>query len=72
MHNAGAGYPSLPLQLWPDLSPCQPCAPPAAGPFHLGRFSLIVGWVGVTWGCFISVILVLPTYYPVTNKASRG
>ncbi|KAL4426983.1 hypothetical protein ABPG77_009544 [Micractinium sp. CCAP 211/92] len=38
------------------------------GPFHLGRFSLIVGWVGVTWGCFISVILVLPTYYPVTNK----
>lgn len=38
------------------------------GPFHLGRFSLAVGWVGVFWGCFISVILVLPTYYPVTNK----
>lgn len=37
------------------------------GPFHLGRLSIVVGWIGVTWGCFISVVLVLPTIYPVTN-----
>ncbi|PSC72663.1 amino-acid permease BAT1-like protein isoform X1 [Micractinium conductrix] len=38
------------------------------GPFHLGRFSIVIGWIGVVWGCFISVVLILPTYYPVTNK----
>ena len=26
-----------------------------AGPFHLGPFSIVVGWVAVVWGCFISV-----------------
>jgi len=25
------------------------------GPFHLGRFSIIIGSIGVVWGCFISV-----------------
>lgn len=37
------------------------------GPFHLGRFSVVIGWIGVVWGCFISVVLILPTYYPVTK-----
>ncbi|KAI7843794.1 hypothetical protein COHA_002692 [Chlorella ohadii] len=37
------------------------------GPFHLGAFSLPLGWIAVVWGCFISVVLILPTVYPVTN-----
>ena len=41
------------------------------GPFHLGPLSYIIGWIGVTWGCFISVVLILPTYYPVTSVRQR-
>lgn len=46
---------------------------PPQGPFHLGRMSIIVGTVGVIWGCFISVVLILPTVYPIIDvSANRG
>lgn len=38
------------------------------GPFHLGRFSLLVGWVATLWVAFITVVFVLPTAYPVTKE----
>ncbi|KAJ3268321.1 hypothetical protein HDV01_003122 [Terramyces sp. JEL0728] len=34
------------------------------GPFHLGRFSPIVGWISVLWVAFITVLFVLPTSLP--------
>ena len=37
------------------------------GPLHLGRFSLVVGWLATFWVAFITVIFVLPTVYPVTK-----
>ena len=37
------------------------------GPFNLGRYSLIVGWVGVTWVAFITVLFCLPIVYPVSS-----
>ncbi|GAB4822974.1 hypothetical protein N2152v2_010020 [Parachlorella kessleri] len=37
------------------------------GPLHLGRFSLIVGWLATFWVAFITVVFVLPTVYPVTK-----
>lgn len=36
------------------------------GPWHLGRWSHLVGVVAVAWVCFISVLFMLPTAYPVT------
>lgn len=36
------------------------------GPWHLGRWSRLVGVVAVAWVCFISVLFTLPTAYPVT------
>lgn len=49
-----------------QLNPTTPPLP--QGPFHLGAFSLPLGWVAVVWGCFISVVLILPTMYPITNE----
>lgn len=34
----------------------------------MGAFSLPLGWIAVVWGCFISVVLILPTMYPITNQ----
>jgi amino acid permease (GABA permease) len=36
------------------------------GPWHLGRWSRPVGIVAVAWVCFISVLFMLPTAWPVT------
>ena len=36
------------------------------GPWHLGRWSRLVGTIAVAWVCFISVLFMLPTAYPVT------
>ncbi|KAJ3283244.1 hypothetical protein HDU79_009251 [Rhizoclosmatium sp. JEL0117] len=36
------------------------------GPFHLGRFSNIIGVISVLWILIISVLFVLPTTLPVT------
>jgi hypothetical protein len=38
------------------------------GPFHLGRYSLVVGWVAVIWVAFITVLFCLPVVYPVTSS----
>lgn len=38
-----------------------------ANPFDLGRYNLIVGWVGVTWVAFITVLFCLPIVYPVSS-----
>jgi amino acid permease (GABA permease) len=36
------------------------------GPWHLGRWSPLVGWIAVVWIAFISILFVLPTVKPVT------
>src|SRR5262249_60074290 len=36
------------------------------GPWHLGRWSRVVGWIAVVWVCFISILFMLPTVYPIT------
>jgi amino acid permease (GABA permease) len=36
------------------------------GPWHLGRWSALVGWVGVLWVGIITVLFVLPTASPIT------
>src|ERR1022692_2294334 len=36
------------------------------GPWHLGRWSTLVGWVGVAWVGIITVLFVLPTASPIT------
>ncbi len=38
----------------------------ARGPWHLGRWSRIVGTVAVAWVGFITVLFMLPQAYPVT------
>ncbi|KAK4263854.1 hypothetical protein QN277_029215 [Acacia crassicarpa] len=36
------------------------------GPFNLGRYGVIVGWVAVLWVATISVLFSLPVSYPIT------
>ncbi|XP_028758143.1 amino-acid permease BAT1 homolog [Neltuma alba] len=36
------------------------------GPFNLGRYGVIVGWVAVLWVVTISVLFSMPVSYPVT------
>lgn len=36
------------------------------GPWNLGRYSTVVGWVAVVWVAVICVLFVLPPAYPVT------
>ncbi len=36
------------------------------GPWHLGRWSYLVGWIAVIWVIFISILFMLPQYSPVT------
>ncbi|XBI32347.1 hypothetical protein VPH35_055810 [Triticum aestivum] len=35
------------------------------GPFHLGRYGVIIGWAAVLWVAFITVLFSLPVAYPV-------
>ncbi|KAJ3694360.1 hypothetical protein LUZ60_009840 [Juncus effusus] len=37
------------------------------GPFHLGRYSLLIGWIAVLWVALITVLFSLPVVYPVTK-----
>jgi amino acid permease (GABA permease) len=37
------------------------------GPWTLGKWSPIVGWLAILWVAFITVLFVLPTAYPVTT-----
>jgi hypothetical protein len=36
------------------------------GPWHLGRWSYIVGWIAVTWVAIITILFILPTVSPIT------
>lgn len=36
------------------------------GPWNLGRWSPVVGWIAVVWVCFIVVLFMLPAYAPGT------
>jgi amino acid transporter len=36
------------------------------GPWHLGRWSALVGWVAIVWVAIICVLFVLPTASPIT------
>ncbi len=36
------------------------------GPWHLGRWSPLVGWVAVAWVIFICILFVLPPVSPIT------
>ncbi|PON87004.1 Amino acid permease subfamily [Trema orientale] len=36
------------------------------GPFNLGRYGILVGWIAVTWVAIISVLFSLPVAYPIT------
>ncbi|KAL3830851.1 hypothetical protein ACJIZ3_019653 [Penstemon smallii] len=38
------------------------------GPFNLGRYGIVVGWVSVLWVATISVLFSLPVAYPVTKQ----
>ena len=35
------------------------------GPWHLGRWSYVVGWIAVVWIAFIAILFVLPQVGPV-------
>jgi amino acid permease (GABA permease) len=36
------------------------------GPWHLGRWTYIIGWTAVTWVVFISIYFLLPQFSPIT------
>ena len=35
------------------------------GPWHLGRWSYLVGWIAVAWVVFITILFILPTASPI-------
>lgn len=37
------------------------------GPFNLGRYGVLVGWIAVLWVATITVMFSLPVQYPVTK-----
>ncbi|KAI8023114.1 hypothetical protein LOK49_LG03G00866 [Camellia lanceoleosa] len=38
------------------------------GPFNLGHFGILVGWIAVLWVATISVLFSLPVAYPITEQ----
>ncbi|XP_022775925.1 amino-acid permease BAT1 isoform X2 [Durio zibethinus] len=38
------------------------------GPFNLGRYGVLVGWIAVIWVATISVLFSLPVAYPITPQ----
>jgi amino acid permease (GABA permease) len=38
------------------------------GPWHLGRWSYVVGWIAVVWVVFIFFLFMLPTGSPITHS----
>ncbi len=36
------------------------------GPWHLGRWSYLVGWTAVIWVGFISIVFLVPQFSPIT------
>ena len=39
------------------------------GPWHLGSWSKLVGWVAVAWVVFMSVMFLLPQVSPITRDS---
>ncbi|KAL6613817.1 hypothetical protein ACP70R_036087 [Stipagrostis hirtigluma subsp. patula] len=37
------------------------------GPFNLGKFGVLVGWVAVFWAALVTVLFCLPVAYPVAE-----
>jgi amino acid permease (GABA permease) len=37
------------------------------GPWHLGRWSYLVGWIAVVWVIIITILFMLPTVSPITK-----
>ncbi|KAJ3694089.1 hypothetical protein LUZ60_009569 [Juncus effusus] len=37
------------------------------GPFHLGKCSVVIGWISVLWVATITVLFSLPIAYPITK-----
>ncbi len=37
------------------------------GPWHLGRWSYLIGWIAVIWVVFITILFMLPTANPITH-----
>src|SRR5439155_27338685 len=35
------------------------------GPWHLGRWSYLIGWIAVIWVAFITILFMLPTASPI-------
>jgi amino acid permease (GABA permease) len=40
------------------------------GPWHLGRWSYLVGWIAVVWIGFISILFVLPAAFPISLQTN--
>ncbi|KAA8529101.1 hypothetical protein F0562_034100 [Nyssa sinensis] len=38
------------------------------GPYNLGRYGVLVGWIAVLWVATISVLFSLPVAYPITDQ----
>nr|GEW64154.1 amino-acid permease BAT1 homolog [Tanacetum cinerariifolium] len=38
------------------------------GPFNLGKYGIIIGWISVAWVATISVLFSLPVAYPITDQ----
>jgi amino acid permease (GABA permease) len=36
------------------------------GPWHLGRWSYLIGWIAVVWVVFITILFMLPTVSPIS------
>jgi amino acid permease (GABA permease) len=36
------------------------------GPWHLGRWSPLIGWIAIAWVVFITILFILPPLAPVT------
>jgi amino acid transporter len=39
------------------------------GPFHLGRYGLLIGCVAVAWVALVTVLFSLPVAYPVAEDS---
>ena len=38
------------------------------GPFNLGRYGVLIGWIAVTWVAIIAIFFSLPVAFPVTME----
>ncbi|KAL9166548.1 hypothetical protein ABFS82_05G036700 [Erythranthe guttata] len=38
------------------------------GPFNLGKYGVLIGWISVLWVATISILFSLPVAYPITDQ----